>query len=251
MAIAQLSPEALEDSLGAVTSGLAVAFDTTALALALSMVLMFTQYVVDRVESSLLDALETRASQELLPRFAGWVEREAPSTVDLHETIQTIVGQLKMLADDGAKQWQTAVAEEREHWRNAATTAVSKAVTDLQKQAEELHAARWEEFTRRQTDLLESQRVGWSDLRETMVDQGSILADHGRSVERHATALAEAMTRVSEIGGLETALNRNLKALAGAKHFEETAAAITQATKLLEQRLAQLDAQDVPRGKAA
>ena len=48
LAIANVTPDKLDTSLPEVTSGLAIAFDTTALALVLSMILMFGQHLVDR-----------------------------------------------------------------------------------------------------------------------------------------------------------------------------------------------------------
>jgi hypothetical protein len=58
MAIANVTPDQLDTSLKEVTGGLAVAFDTTALALALSMVLVFGAFVVERVEQQILAAVE-------------------------------------------------------------------------------------------------------------------------------------------------------------------------------------------------
>jgi hypothetical protein len=66
-AIAHVTPEHLEKSLSGVTAGLAVAFDTTALALSLSIVLMLLASVVDRAERSLLGRLDQFATFQLLP----------------------------------------------------------------------------------------------------------------------------------------------------------------------------------------
>ena len=66
VAIASLSPTQLDDITG-VVSGLGTAFDTTASALALSMVLMFLQFLVDRLEQSLLGKVdESQESAEAL-----------------------------------------------------------------------------------------------------------------------------------------------------------------------------------------
>jgi hypothetical protein len=51
------------------TSGLYVAFDTTALALMLSMLLMFLQFVIERFETQALSAVDIRANEELIGRF--------------------------------------------------------------------------------------------------------------------------------------------------------------------------------------
>ena len=69
MAIASLTPEALEESMTEVTHGLGVAFDTTAEALALTMILMFIKAWVERMEDDVLAATDARVSEELVGRF--------------------------------------------------------------------------------------------------------------------------------------------------------------------------------------
>ena len=68
VAIANLSPTELENISG-VVAGLGTAFDTTATALALSMVLMFTQFVIERMEQSFLDQVDEQAWDSLAGRF--------------------------------------------------------------------------------------------------------------------------------------------------------------------------------------
>src|SRR5207247_4444274 len=53
-AIKGVTPEVLEKSLSSVTDGLALAFDTTALGLALTMVTMFCSFVVERFDQNVL-----------------------------------------------------------------------------------------------------------------------------------------------------------------------------------------------------
>ena len=67
-AIANLSPTQLENITG-VVAGLGVAFDTTATALTLSMVLMLIQFFVDRAEQRLLGAVDSAAWIGLAGRF--------------------------------------------------------------------------------------------------------------------------------------------------------------------------------------
>ena len=68
VAIANLSPTELENISG-VVAGLGTAFDTTATALGLSMVLMFTQFVIERIEQGLLDQVDEQAWDSLAGRF--------------------------------------------------------------------------------------------------------------------------------------------------------------------------------------
>ena len=71
VAIASLSPTQLENISG-VVAGLGTAFDTTATALALSMVLMFVQFAIDRTEQKLLAEVDERAWTALAGRSRRW-----------------------------------------------------------------------------------------------------------------------------------------------------------------------------------
>ena len=71
MAIANVTPEQLDSSIGEVTQGLSVAFDTTALALGLSIVLVFASFAVERGEQKVLADVEQFGIETLLPWFSS------------------------------------------------------------------------------------------------------------------------------------------------------------------------------------
>src|SRR5205814_837286 len=68
-AISGVTPEVLEKSLSTVTDGLALAFDTTALGLALTMVTMFFSFVVERAEQGVLEEVDLHVDRCLAHRF--------------------------------------------------------------------------------------------------------------------------------------------------------------------------------------
>src|SRR5262249_50114828 len=68
-AISGVTPDKLEHDLNSVTDGLAMAFDTTALALGLTMITMFLTFLVERTETSMLDAVDRYTDRHLAHRF--------------------------------------------------------------------------------------------------------------------------------------------------------------------------------------
>src|SRR4029078_13191444 len=70
IAVANLNPATLEESMTKVTHGLGVAFDHTATALSLTMLLMFTKSAVERIEDNLMGRVDERVSREMVGRFA-------------------------------------------------------------------------------------------------------------------------------------------------------------------------------------
>lgn len=81
----------IREGIGTVTSGLAVAFDTTLLALLLSVVVMIPLVLVERIESQLLLQIDIFINDKLLPRLQ---EKKSKSTPSLDkETITTTISQ--------------------------------------------------------------------------------------------------------------------------------------------------------------
>ena len=108
MAIANVTPEQLDSSLGEVTGGLAVAFDTTALALGMSIVLVFASFVVERSEQKVLSDVEQFGIETLLPWFSA--EKGSTGSVSAKDDF---AGQLSLFQPDV---WAEQLATIRTTW---------------------------------------------------------------------------------------------------------------------------------------
>jgi hypothetical protein len=197
MAIASLKPSALEESMVEVTAGLGVAFDTTALALALSIILMFIQFYVDRAEGGLLAAVDARVQAELIGRF-----REVSADPD------TQVAAMRRMSRTMIQSMEETVRRQAELWRSAA----------------------------------EQNQQHWGEVQSTLVRAAENLAAVQHALVQKAEVLTRAIDAASCVAGLEETLNRNLAALAGAKHFEDTVMSLAAAIHLLNTRLGELPA---------
>jgi biopolymer transport protein ExbB/TolQ len=86
----------IKEGIGTVTSGLAVAFDTTLLALLLSVLVMIPLVLVERLEAKLLLATDVFINDQLLPQFAelGRLENSQP-ILDTQTVTKTITETLE------------------------------------------------------------------------------------------------------------------------------------------------------------
>ena len=116
VAIANLSPEALENSMSDVTQGLAVAFDTTAAALALTMVLMFAKAKVEKTESRLLGDVDGIVSQELIGRFQEDVVSRDPNVAVIQRMSQHVLEAVETLAVRQADAWKASIEQTHQQW---------------------------------------------------------------------------------------------------------------------------------------
>lgn len=123
MAIASLKPNALEESMLEVTAGLGVAFDTTALALALSIILMFVQYYVDRAETALLAEVDERAEAELIGRFPHLAAPQDHDSAAVRRLAETMIQSLEQLVRRQAELWRSSLDAAQDRWAHMASEA--------------------------------------------------------------------------------------------------------------------------------
>jgi biopolymer transport protein ExbB/TolQ len=181
-----------------VLSGLGLKFDTTALALAFAMILMFVHFYVERAETALLAQIDGRMLDDMEGRFA--VAAASPVAADGQSAAVRRMAEAMMQATDSlvhrqAELWQSSVDTAARQWAKMSETAAGQVQTAMSAATGELAS---------QTDVLR------------------------RAVEA-----------AGEVTGLEDALNRNLAALAGAKHFEQTVLSLAAAVNMLSARLAE------------
>lgn len=225
-AIAGVTPEALERSLNTVTDGLAEAFDTTAAALCLTMVLMFATFLVDRWEQTLLARVDDLVDAELAHRF----ERTGPESAQFIESLRQNSGVLlqatEQLVERQATLWSQTLHKADRHW------------TDLGE--------------KQKTLLVESLTLA---LRTTQKEQENRLQEMERKLqarnevllaglEKVAAALqerTEALGRLQEgeaqLLRLQENLQQNLAVLAGSGAFDQAVQSLTAAIHLLTGRV--------------
>ncbi|MCA9247132.1 MAG: MotA/TolQ/ExbB proton channel family protein [Planctomycetales bacterium] len=260
LALAKLGVEEdVANSLPLMISGLYVAFDTTALALALSMVLMFGQFFVDRFETRLLAAVDDRTSAELVGRFEEYGAASDPQLASIRRMSESVVESTRSLVRQQAEIWKSSINETHLNWsratqstgkqleetlsrslsasldRHAAQIAESQRQFALrQEQSLAAHATKLDE-ARKKAEAAEQKR--WSEIASTL--EASVQALHAQqsALGRQGDMLMKVVDATGNVRQLESALNDNLAALAGSRNFEETVMSLAAAIQLLTTRL--------------
>lgn len=123
MAIAQLSPDKLEESLDQVMGSLAIAFDTTAQAMVLMLIVWFCVYVVESIEEHLLDEVDRVTAKQLIGRFQQYGSQKDPNVAAIRRMGEQVIAAVEEVADRQATTWQNAIDETHQRWRDATTSA--------------------------------------------------------------------------------------------------------------------------------
>jgi len=240
IAIANLNPQQLEQSLPEVTGGLGVAFDTTALALGLSMVLMFLQFVVDKFENRLLTAVDGRMTEELVGRFRTELAPQDPLMIAVRRMVDAILPNTERLVVRQAELWQSSIESANARWHDLSNQAGRRLETALEgalTQSLQRHAA---ELTAAERAIAEQNRQHWGQVQEALKQTTAHLAQQQAELARQGDVLLKVVEATGQIAQLEHTLNRNLQSLGGARNFEETVVSLAAAIQLLSARLGQL-----------
>ncbi|MEO2042667.1 MAG: MotA/TolQ/ExbB proton channel family protein [Pirellulales bacterium] len=234
VAIANLSPTELENISG-VVAGLGTAFDTTATALALSMVLMFTQFVIERMEQSLLDQVDEQSWDSLAGRFQtdGIADGSALAVAKLGDAVGRSSAQL---IEAQTQSWQEL--------QNVASSSLENVFGGLGERLRETLSNSlgetldtWSESLVEAHRQLASERDGrWELAGQTMADAAVAFDKQQAAVADQAAALEKVISMLHEIVAMEQKLESNLNAVTASGRFEEAIISLSAATQLLAAR---------------
>lgn len=248
---------AIQTAMEGLMAGLYIAFDTTALALSLSIVLMFIQFFADRLETQLLSLADLRTHEELMGRLTVVRASRDPHVAVVQRMAQEVIASTERLVARQSQVWESTISAANERW-SATVEASAAHVQDGLRHALDGALVRFAEQlgeTQRQAVSVSEQR--WEQWQTVLSTNARLLQSQQQEMARQA----ELMTRVVEATGdvikLEASLNDNLRALAGAKNFEDTVMSLAAAIHLLNTRLLGDDSRRVElrgvenRGRAA
>ena len=126
MALNSVDLKATDQSMLQVLNGLGLKFDTTALALTLSMVLMFVHFYVEHGENSLLEQVDRRVQQELAGRFAAVPAGGDGQLVAMRQMAEMMLQNSDVLLRRQAELWQASVNAAAQHWAQMTAEASEK-----------------------------------------------------------------------------------------------------------------------------
>ncbi|MFM9058086.1 MAG: MotA/TolQ/ExbB proton channel family protein [Planctomycetaceae bacterium] len=234
VAIASLSPTQLENISG-VVAGLGTAFDTTATALALSMILMFLQFALDRAEQGLLGAVDDAAWRALAGRFQS-LAGDAGTTLAIARLGETMSRGAARLLESQEQAWRSL--------EQAAGGGVRQVLDDA---AERLRAAldaalegsvsRWGEALARAHDAAALRREErWTVAAESLAEAVRGLEAREEAIAGQVAVLGGVVEAARDLATLERSLDDNLAAVAATGRFEEALVTLSAAVQLLAAR---------------
>ncbi|MBW3596445.1 MAG: MotA/TolQ/ExbB proton channel family protein [Planctomycetes bacterium] len=247
LALGELSPEALvktpETAMEGLLAGLSVAFDTTAVALSLSIVLMFAQFLIDRIETQLLEAVETRAREELIGRFETLGASGDPHVASIERMSRSVVQSTERLVERQTELWQGTINAAHDRWGRLVNDAGGTLQSSLASALGESIRQHAEQLAEAHKTIAVDAAKSASRLHDALAENGKLMQAQQAEMIRQGEVMTRAVAATGEVVKLETALNENLRALAGSKNFEDTVMSLAAAIHLLNTRLGRTPAE--------
>lgn len=196
-----------------------IAFDTTALALTLSMLMMFAQFLVERFESQLLRLVDQRARSEIARHY----EVTAAGSFDSQHVIEAI----QNVAVDQTEIWRDSIRKAEQAWTASLTQTNDLVRSNLTESLDENIAALAHYLGEaiEKADLSISHR--WSQWQVS-------LSENARLMEQHLQSLAQQTSSVQTIVG---SLDNSTAFESALKHQQDAIMATTRTHRVLNELL--------------
>ena len=201
-------------------AGLYVAFDTTALALTLSIMLMFIQFMSDQFETQLLSAVDVKTEAALSRLLA--MESAGVST-DEAQILRPVITELTQFQQAC---WSDAISELQQQWQSWTAQQGNVMGAALERSMSQ--------------SLAEHSRIGqqqWEGWMESLNRSAELLHGNQDSMHQQMEMIQQVVEETGAVVSLEKALNDNLQQLADTRQFEDVVVSLSAAIQLLSTRL--------------
>ncbi len=223
-----------QEAMNELTAGLYVAFDTTAIALVLTVVSMFLQFAVSRMEANLLARIDHDTGDNLVG-FLGVDPQDSQAALlsPVREMIGTLVESVKNLVEEQSNIWSRSIAESQRQWSQWTALSCETAEAEL--------GSRIAEALKVHTDALDTIHVEsnrQADLRAkqwqtTLSDQARQLQSHQKEVRRQSETLNQLVESTADLRRLEETIAESVARLENVNRLEEASICIGEAVAML------------------
>lgn len=231
-AIANITPAQLEHRAEGVSQGLTKAFDATALALSFTLVAMFLNSLLEKLEQGLLERVDQYVDAELAHRFVRAQAESASPATPAPEVQQLIEKQVSL--------WSANMQKAEERWAQVGPQ-MAQAIQQALDAALTRFGLRIVETEKKLTERNQLVLDGLSKLAATFKESGR---DHQLALARLTDAIglsveviAKSQAGEKQLLRLQETLSQNLTLLANSATFEQAVESLTAAIHLLTTRV--------------
>lgn len=212
-----------------------IAFDTTALALTLSMILMFGQFLIERFESQLLELVDQRSRSEI----AGQFDLSAADSSDSVDRIaEEVWDASRDLVEKQTEVWRKSIQSAENAWTASLTDVSAQVQSNLSAALEDnvAHLAHYLGESIEKADTAMSHR--WEQWQVTLSDNARLMSDHQRQVTEQTRIILRLAKQAENSELFHSAIEQNLAGIEATKKLKVTLDALSSAIRGLNKAAA-------------
>jgi biopolymer transport protein ExbB/TolQ len=239
-ALSNLDLNAINESSQALSAGLSVAFDTTALGIGLDLLLYFCQFLVHRSEMTLLKEIDHIVESEIRGRFVcdkDVANGQRGELTVVRMMLTNVLETLESLMKTQSEVWNTTITSVNERTARIASDAATLVQTSLVKALAEnvkQHAA---ELGKLETNLHASLRNDAARHHDQLKGNTEMLLRLQEAITNQTETSKTVVDATLHLTNLENTLNSNLRSVSQVGNFEDTINSLAAAIHLLNVRL--------------
>ncbi len=200
-----------------------VAFDTTALALTLSMILMFGQFLVERFETQLLELVDQRAKQEINSNFDMTV---APVQPTYENVAQDFLNASQQSIEQQTNNWQKTIQAAHATWlesqENLKNRLSQQLMDSIENSVDKLTLGLGSSIDKAD----ESMSHRWSQWQVTLSDNARLMSDYQGKLAQQAELMRELLAQDRTQSNLEPILAQNRMAAEATEKLKDAVEAM-------------------------
>lgn len=243
--LGQLDTEALatqgQQAMNQLTAGLYVAFDTTAIALVLTMVSMFIQFGVNRIEMRLMSRIDSEAETSLISFIAvDPFEAQDSLIVPVREMAGDLLNCVRELVVEQAAIWSRSVSESQRQWTDWTAKLASEVDVNLVGalgEAMSKHLAGLEQVQEKSGRQFESRLQQWQT---TLSEQTRALHQQQKEMVQQTGTLQQLIQSTVDLKKLEEAISTNIRTIEESGSLNKSTTRIETATQCVAEAVAML-----------
>jgi len=247
--LGQMDAQALasgsQEAMNGLTSGLYVAFDTTAVGLVLTMIAMFMQFFVQRAEQAFLARLDQGAASAMHRCLS---EQEHSDTRDVEASLKLIANRLiesmQKLVQQQSQLWQGSIHEAQKEWATTNSRATESSLLAIQKALASTLAEHREslqdclnEWGKVQDDRAQQIDVRFQQWQTTLSEQSRLALRQQQEVTRSAELLQKLLDSTQLVQAMQQPIQATLERMTEFDRFQEAAVSLTEAVMVLSSQL--------------
>ncbi|MDR0704200.1 MAG: MotA/TolQ/ExbB proton channel family protein [Planctomycetaceae bacterium] len=236
-ALDSLDLNTINESSRKLSEGLAVAFDTTGLAIALDVALFFIQFVVYREENNLIWETDKLTDNELRGRFELGVSSEDNGQLTaVRRMIETVINSLEQLTARQSKIWEQSMSVANQRFSQLTEQNAEILKKSLLSALDESLSHHAQSLVHAESQLINQARETTLKFSDALKQNAAGLLSLQEETVRQTVAVRDVIGTSTQLVKLEERLHENLAALAQVGNFEETVNSLAATIHLLNGR---------------